>query len=233
VRTCLAEMFPSCLTLRARAGVMRFAGRFKWRDPIEGRTVRNLRKRYNRFRRALPLATRTRSSAHVDKGNCASCRSFFRTLATTETVEEADGERRPWVRTVQTHPSVGKHMNRKHFLLACRGFWSECGVGTQRMADPSYTLFNKTTEQLRLLGARGGRAFGRNQRARRALNAIMPTPSEAATPRVVAWQTAAEAITLLDSQFPWLSGAENRHSSRMQIARRHGPHITSPSMATV
>jgi hypothetical protein len=116
-------------------------------------------------------------------------------------------------------------MNGKHFLLACRGFWSECGVGTQRMADPSYTLFNKTTEQLRLLGARGGRAFGRNQRARRALIAPIPTSSEAATPRLVAWQTTAEAIALLDSQFPWLSGAENRHSRRMHIPRRHGSRI--------
>jgi hypothetical protein len=76
------------------------------------------------------------------------------------------------------------------------------------MADPSYVLFNKSPLQLRLLGARGGRAFGRNQRARRALIALMPTPSEAATPRFVARQTTAEAIAMLDSQFPWLSGAE-------------------------
>src|SRR6202043_1537717 len=36
------------------------------------------------------------------------------------------------------------------------------------MADYSHILFNKTPSQLRLLGARGGKAYGRNQRARRA-----------------------------------------------------------------
>jgi hypothetical protein len=205
---------------------MRFPGRFKWRDPIEDRTVRNLRKRYNRFRRALPLATRTRSSAHVDKGNCASCRSFFRTLATTETVEEANGERRPWVRTVQTHPSVGKHMNGKHFLLACRGFWSECGVGTQRMADPSYTLFNKTTEQLRLLGARGGRAFGRNQRARRAL--IAPhTPRHPKPPRHASWlgKPLPKRSPCWTAIFPGCPVRKTDIPAECHIPRRHGSRI--------
>ena len=45
------------------------------------------------------------------------------------------------------------------------------------MADPSYIYFNKSVLQCRSLGARGGRAFGRNQRARRAL---LPTPSRSA-----------------------------------------------------
>ena len=78
------------------------------------------------------------------------------------------------------------------------------------MADYSYIYFNKTPLQLRLIGARGGRAHGRNLRARRAL---LPTPPQAvlpqaahATPR----QTAAQSVALLDTRFPWLRGAEKR-----------------------
>jgi hypothetical protein len=41
----------------------------------------------------------------------------------------------------------------------------------------AYALFNKSPSQLRLIGARGGGAHGRNQRARRA---SMPTQPEAA-----------------------------------------------------
>jgi hypothetical protein len=69
------------------------------------------------------------------------------------------------------------------------------------MTDNSPFLFNKSLVQLRLLGARGGKAYGRNQRARRAL---MPPPP-AIPVRRVPGQTTAEAITLLDAQFPWLS----------------------------
>ena len=84
------------------------------------------------------------------------------------------------------------------------------------MADYSHILFNKSPMQLRLLGARGGRAFGRNQRARRALS---PEPREALPLPAVARETTAEAITVLDSQFPWLLRAEKRHSRRNQIPR--------------
>jgi hypothetical protein len=48
------------------------------------------------------------------------------------------------------------------------------------MADPSYILFNKTLEQARRLGGRGGRAYACNQRARRAR--MPPPPSHAPTP---------------------------------------------------
>ena len=77
------------------------------------------------------------------------------------------------------------------------------------MADYSDILFNKSPLQLRLLGARGGKAFGRNQRLRRAL---LPTPPPAtpvslpAVPR----HTTAEAVAALDARFPWLRGAEKR-----------------------
>jgi hypothetical protein len=89
-------------------------------------------------------------------------------------------------------------------------------VVSQRNTMTSHPyIFNKTLEQLRLVGARGGRAFGRNERARRAL---MPASSEAATPRLPARQTTADAIASLDRQFSWLRNAEKRHSRRNQIA---------------
>ena len=79
------------------------------------------------------------------------------------------------------------------------------------MADPSYILFNKTLEQARRLGARGGRAYACNQRARRA---HIPPPL-ATVPRPLLLpprETTAEAIAVLDAQFPWLRGAEKRTS---------------------
>ena len=72
-----------------------------------------------------------------------------------------------------------------------------------------YTLFNKSPLQLRRIGALGGKAHGRNQRARRAL---VLAPS-AATPLCNApQQSTAEAIAALNSQFPWLCFAERRRS---------------------
>ena len=82
------------------------------------------------------------------------------------------------------------------------------GVQRNRMTNYPYILFNKSPEQLRLLGARGGRAYGRNQRDRRAQ---MPTPPPASVPqRAAPRETAAQASSRLDSQFPWLRGAERR-----------------------
>lgn len=73
------------------------------------------------------------------------------------------------------------------------------------VTEHPYILFNKTPEQLRWLGACGGRTFGRNQRVRRSQG---PTPPPAVPPRPVPQGTAAEAILVLDVQFPWLRGAE-------------------------
>src|SRR6202451_4031827 len=92
-------------------------------------------------------------------------------------------------------------------------------VVSQRNTMTSHPyIFNKTLEQLRLVGARGGRAFGRNERARRALIALMPASSEAATPRLPARQTTADAIASLDRQFSWVRNAETLHSRRTEIA---------------
>ena len=72
------------------------------------------------------------------------------------------------------------------------------------MTDYSYILFNKSPDQLRRLGARGGRAHARNRQARRAR---MPTSPEAVSLRAALRETTAEAIALLDAQFPWLRRA--------------------------
>ena len=82
------------------------------------------------------------------------------------------------------------------------------------MPDYSYILFNKTPLQLRLIGARGGRTFGRNQRARRARIALMPTPPQAVPFCAAPGPTTADAIALLDAQFPWLRCAEKRLSRK-------------------
>lgn len=79
--------------------------------------------------------------------------------------------------------------------------------GRQLMADPSYILFNKSLLQCRSLGARGGRAFGRKLRARRAL---LPPPPAAVPWRAAPQETTAKAIAVLDTQFPWLRCAEKR-----------------------
>ena len=78
------------------------------------------------------------------------------------------------------------------------------------MTNYPYILFNKDPLQLRLIGARGGRAFGRNQRARRARLALMPVPPRTVPLCATPGPTAAEAVALLDQQFPWLRAAEER-----------------------
>ena len=88
------------------------------------------------------------------------------------------------------------------------------------MTNYPHVLFNKSPLQLRLLGARGGRTFGRNQRARRARIALVPTPTRAEPVCVAPEQTAAEAIALLDAQFPWLRCAEKRLSWKRQNSWR-------------
>jgi hypothetical protein len=72
-----------------------------------------------------------------------------------------------------------------------------------------YALFNKSPLQLRRIGALGGKAHGRNQRARRAL---MPAPPAATPLRPAARQSTADAVALLDARFPWLLNAEKRGS---------------------
>ena len=75
------------------------------------------------------------------------------------------------------------------------------------MDDYSHILFHKTPQQLRRIGARGGKAFGRNERARRAR---LPAPAPAAPPPALRRHSTAEEIALLDTRFPWLRSAEKR-----------------------
>ena len=93
-------------------------------------------------------------------------------------------------------------------LASVRHQSNECGVRKTAMTDRLYT-FNTSPEQLRRLGARGGRTYARNQRARRAL---LSTPPEVVPPRATPPATAAESIAVLDARFPWLRGAEKRLS---------------------
>jgi hypothetical protein len=65
-------------------------------------------------------------------------------------------------------------------------------------------LFNKTIQQCRLLGARGGRAYGRNLRLRK-LQASTTPPAPPLLPRTP--QSVHEASLLLDRRFPWLAEA--------------------------
>ena len=66
-------------------------------------------------------------------------------------------------------------------------------------------LFNKTVQQCRLLGARGGRTYGRNLRLRKLQAPSSPQPT--ARPPRPQPETAHQASSLLDRQFPWLAEA--------------------------
>ena len=86
------------------------------------------------------------------------------------------------------------------------------------MTNHPYLLFNQSPEQLRRIGARGGKAQGRNRRMRLQLQVQAQPHTLAAIDSLAA--TAAHAITMLDAQFPWLSGAEKRRAPRRQPNRR-------------
>ena len=74
------------------------------------------------------------------------------------------------------------------------------------------TLFNQTPDQLRRIGARGGRARGRNWRARQRQARAAAVPL--VRPEVPPLETTAQAIATLDAQCPWLCRAEKRAPRR-------------------
>jgi hypothetical protein len=76
------------------------------------------------------------------------------------------------------------------------------------MPDYSYILFNKSPDQLRRLGARGGRAHARNRRARR--RKVPASPQAVSLEATTTRETTAQAIALLEAQFPWLRDAVRR-----------------------
>ena len=75
-----------------------------------------------------------------------------------------------------------------------------------------YILFNQSPEQLRRIGARGGKAQARNRRARLQTQTQARPHREAVPPPPS--QTTAQAIVELDAQFPWLCNAEERGAGR-------------------
>ena len=72
-------------------------------------------------------------------------------------------------------------------------------------------LFNKTLEQCRQLGARGGRTFARNQRLRKSQTPVPPVASFPTPPL----ESVHQASLLLDAQFPWLVGASTRRPTSL------------------
>jgi hypothetical protein len=102
--------------------------------------------------------------------------------------------------------------------------------GRHQMTQYPYILFNKSPEQLRRLGALGGKAYGRNQRARRALLTTPPLPREV-LPCAIPQKTAAQSIHVLDARFPWLRGAEKPLSRNpgWRASRLHDEFSGSPS----
>jgi len=96
-----------------------------------------------------------------------------------------------------------------------------------RMTHSPYLLFNQSREQLRRIGARGGKTQARNRRARlQAQTQAQPHPGTVLPPLA---QTAAQAIAVLDAQFPWLCGAEKPRAPRRP--RRNWPSSISGSLA--
>lgn len=66
-------------------------------------------------------------------------------------------------------------------------------------------LFNKKPEDMRRVGALGGRARARNLRLRKARQ--VPVTRDLSRP---CEETAAEAIRRIDALCPWLAGVERR-----------------------
>lgn len=85
---------------------------------------------------------------------------------------------------------------------------------------PMLILFNKTRQQCRLLGARGGRTHARNLRLRK-LQSRLPIQPVAPVLQIRP-ETVHEASLSLDRQFPWLAVAfpprtyPSRHTLRRE-----------------
>jgi hypothetical protein len=82
------------------------------------------------------------------------------------------------------------------------------GPVKQRSFSTMQILFNKTIEQCRQLGARGGRAYGRNLRLRQSQAPIPPVAQLPPPPS----ETVHQASLRLDAQFPWLAEDCSGHS---------------------
>jgi hypothetical protein len=97
------------------------------------------------------------------------------------------------------------------------------------MTNYPYLLFNQSPEQLRRIGARGGKAQARNRRARQQAPAQVQ-PQTLAVIHPLA-ETAAQASRVLDAQFPWLRGAEKRCAPRASAASDDPGSSSFPTFA--
>ena len=89
---------------------------------------------------------------------------------------------------------------------------------TTTMAKEVYYQFLQTPEQLRRLGARGGKTTARHWRERRSEVVAEAAPAATEFPAPAPWETTAEAIARLDAEYPWLRDAEQRCGNRAQRA---------------
>ena len=91
-------------------------------------------------------------------------------------------------------------------------------------------LFNQTAEQMRRIGARGGRTHARNCQARQ--RAAGAGQRETAVPVAPPRETTTQAVAVLDAQFAWLRGAEKpgrqRRTGLPNSAQRQARQGTSP-----
>jgi hypothetical protein len=89
------------------------------------------------------------------------------------------------------------------------------------MTNYPYLLFNQSPEQLRQIGARGGKAQARNRRARQRAQAQLPPQTPVGISPLT--HTAAQASRFLEAQFPWLRGAEKRWAPGTRSVRSQSP----------
>ena len=100
------------------------------------------------------------------------------------------------------------------------------GVLKENLMNNWNVLFHQTPQQLRRAGARGGKATARNRRAR--LSAASTTPTNAQAPPLSNGETTADAIAVLDIQFPWLRGVEKRFRADRKSAGDGAEHRLLP-----
>jgi hypothetical protein len=82
-------------------------------------------------------------------------------------------------------------------------------MGVPMNLEHGSILFNRTIDQCRSIGRRGGRARARNLRLR-----VPGVTSAAHAINEPSDETIHEANLLLSAQFPWLRGAERRTARR-------------------
>ena len=89
-------------------------------------------------------------------------------------------------------------------------------------------LFNKTIEQCRQLGARGGRAYARNLRLRQSQTPVPPVAQLPAPPL----ETVHQASLRLDAQFPWLAEA-SASRPRLKLPLATSAVLANPVQFTI